>query len=202
MKNYYEILEVNQKASREVIEKAYKVLIRKYHPDLYSGEKKIYAEKKSKEIIEAYNVLTDEFLREQYDSELEKEEMDMFTKKFQMDENSIENNTRNRQNRTNSTRFRNKNVQQETDNTQEVKRYKVGSFMGLVDLTRGLFKNRPIKKGPRKKMTQKDWLAIGLTAIATIILGIILWFLPFTNGWMRELLFENPLFSWIGALFN
>ena len=44
MKNYYEILEVNQKASSEVIEKAYKVLVKKYHPDLYNGEKRrVYA---------------------------------------------------------------------------------------------------------------------------------------------------------------
>ena len=38
MKNYYEILEVNKKASKEVIEKAYKVLVKKYHPDLYTGQ--------------------------------------------------------------------------------------------------------------------------------------------------------------------
>ena len=34
MKNYYEILEVNENASKEVIDKAYKVLAKKYHPDL------------------------------------------------------------------------------------------------------------------------------------------------------------------------
>ena len=76
MKNYYEILEVNPKASKEVIEKAYRVLIRKYHPDLYSGEKQQYAEKRTKEINEAYHVLSDDFLREQYDRELEKQNID------------------------------------------------------------------------------------------------------------------------------
>ena len=40
MRNYYEILEVNSKASKEVIEKAYKVLVRKYHPDLYTNMQK------------------------------------------------------------------------------------------------------------------------------------------------------------------
>ena len=34
MKNYYEILEINENASQEVIEKVYKVLVKKYHPDL------------------------------------------------------------------------------------------------------------------------------------------------------------------------
>ena len=63
MKNYYEILEVNQKASSEVIEKAYKVLVKKYHPDLYNGEKREYAEQKSKEINEAYRILSDTFFK-------------------------------------------------------------------------------------------------------------------------------------------
>ena len=45
-------------------------------------------------------------------------------------------------------------------------------------------------------------IAIILTIIVVIIIGIILWFIPFTNGWMRELLFENPLFNWIGSIFS
>lgn len=39
MKNYYEILEVNENASKEVIDKAYKVLAKKYHPDLQEEKK-------------------------------------------------------------------------------------------------------------------------------------------------------------------
>lgn len=47
MKNYYEILEVNEKASKEVIEKVYKVLAKKYHPDLQrTPEEKEKAEEK------------------------------------------------------------------------------------------------------------------------------------------------------------
>ena len=37
MKNYYEILEVSENASFEVIEKAYRTLAKKYHPDMNSG---------------------------------------------------------------------------------------------------------------------------------------------------------------------
>ena len=73
MKNYYEILEVSNKASKEIIEKAYKVLAKKYHPDLYSGEEKKKAEEKLKEINIAYKILSDELLRDQYDNELNKE---------------------------------------------------------------------------------------------------------------------------------
>ena len=53
MKNYYEILEVNEHASQEIIEKAYKILVKKYHPDLYTGEESIYAEQKVRELNEA-----------------------------------------------------------------------------------------------------------------------------------------------------
>ena len=43
MKNYYEILEVDRKASPEVIDKAYKTLAKKYHPDLQDeNNKNIY----------------------------------------------------------------------------------------------------------------------------------------------------------------
>ena len=40
MSNLYEILEVSEKASKEVIDKAYHVLVKKYHPDLQQGEEK------------------------------------------------------------------------------------------------------------------------------------------------------------------
>lgn len=33
-KNYYDILQINRNASPEIIEKAYKTLAKKYHPDL------------------------------------------------------------------------------------------------------------------------------------------------------------------------
>ena len=39
-KNYYDILEVNKNASQEIIEKAYKTLVKKYHPDLQDNNLK------------------------------------------------------------------------------------------------------------------------------------------------------------------
>ena len=72
MKNYYEILEVDSKASPEVIEKAYKTLAKKYHPDLQNGTKKSEYEEKMKEINEAYTILTDDYKRTTYDEQLKK----------------------------------------------------------------------------------------------------------------------------------
>ena len=66
MKSYYEILEVSENASSEVIEKAYKTLAKKYHPDIQPRDKIFWAESKFKEITEAYNVLSDSNLRSQY----------------------------------------------------------------------------------------------------------------------------------------
>ena len=73
MKNYYEILEVSTKASSEVIEKAYKALVKKYHPDLQPENNKKDAEEKIKIINEAYSVLSNTEKKAKYDTELNKQ---------------------------------------------------------------------------------------------------------------------------------
>ena len=60
MTTLYEILEVSENASNEVIEKAYKVLVKKYHPDLQKPEDKEKAEAKMIQIYEAYDTLINE----------------------------------------------------------------------------------------------------------------------------------------------
>ncbi len=70
MKTLYEVLEVSENASKEIIEKAYRVLAKKYHPDLQTAENKQEAENKMKEINEAYSILGDETKRKEYDSKL------------------------------------------------------------------------------------------------------------------------------------
>ncbi len=71
MKNYYEILEVDKKASPEVIEKAYKVLVKKYHPDLQNDQNHLRYEEKMKEINEAYAILSDDYKKNNYDEQLQ-----------------------------------------------------------------------------------------------------------------------------------
>ena len=73
MKTLYEILEVSENASKEIVEKAYKVLAKKYHPDLQAEGEKLEAEKKMKQINEAYEVLSDETKRKEYDLKLTEE---------------------------------------------------------------------------------------------------------------------------------
>ena len=65
--DHYKALEVDRKASIEVIEKAYKALVKKYHPDKLSDVKKDWANKKMIKLNEAYRVLKDPVLRVEYD---------------------------------------------------------------------------------------------------------------------------------------
>lgn len=63
-RDYYEVLGIDKGASKEEIKKAYRKLARKYHPDVSKEED---AEEKFKEVKEAYEVLSDENKRAQYD---------------------------------------------------------------------------------------------------------------------------------------
>ncbi|MGL4862232.1 MAG: J domain-containing protein [Cetobacterium sp.] len=70
MKTYYEILEVERCISMEELKKAYRSLAKKYHPDKYANTtldkqnevKNIFAQ-----INEAYQVLSNENSRKEYD---------------------------------------------------------------------------------------------------------------------------------------
>lgn len=63
-RDYYEILGVSKTASKEEIRKAYRKLSKQYHPDL---NKEAGAEEKFKEVTEAFETLSDETKRAQYD---------------------------------------------------------------------------------------------------------------------------------------
>lgn len=66
MEDLYEILGVAKTASQAEIKSAYRKLAVKYHPDKNPGDKS--AEEKFKKISAAYDVLSDETKRRQYDS--------------------------------------------------------------------------------------------------------------------------------------
>jgi molecular chaperone DnaJ len=63
-RDYYEILGVSKDSKKEEIKKAYRKLVKKYHPDV---NKESGSEEKFREVQEAYEVLSDESKRKAYD---------------------------------------------------------------------------------------------------------------------------------------
>ena len=64
-KDFYKTLGVSNDVSAAELKKVYRKLARKYHPDSNPGDKA--AEEKFKEISEAYDVLSDQQKRKEYD---------------------------------------------------------------------------------------------------------------------------------------
>ena len=70
-KNHYDISQVSQNASQEVIEKMFRFLATKHHPDA-GGEKKQF-----NEMVEAFEVLRDPAARSNYDMEIKTEKQEI-----------------------------------------------------------------------------------------------------------------------------
>ncbi|KAK8795716.1 hypothetical protein WA158_000372 [Blastocystis sp. Blastoise] len=66
-KDYYKILGVKRDATKKQIKSAYRKLALQWHPDKHQGDDKEIAEKKFREIAEAYEILSDDENRGKYD---------------------------------------------------------------------------------------------------------------------------------------
>lgn len=197
MKNYYKILEVNENASIEVIDKAYRVLVKKYHPDLQGNT--IEAQNKIKEINEAYNVLSDSFLKEQYDEELRKEVEKEQSNNFQENDYTRFYKEKERQ-KYNTNQVNNENNDIEEDKQSKKKTNEIGTGLGIINLVKTIFKHRPTLDSI-KNIKKIDFLALALTIIIMIGLGVLLYVLPFTHDWMNENFIDTPLVNWFKNLF-
>jgi curved DNA-binding protein CbpA len=67
-RDYYMVLDIPPIAPVEEIRKAYRVLSKKYHPDLNPDQKNV-SDEKMKELVEAYNNLNDTNKRKAYDKQ-------------------------------------------------------------------------------------------------------------------------------------
>ena len=78
-KDFYRILGVIDSTELAVIRAAYKALMMLYHPDKHNGDNKV-AIRKTKEINEAYAVLSDPDKRKKYDAERQGKSTKIFDK--------------------------------------------------------------------------------------------------------------------------
>ena len=80
---------------------------------------------------------------------------------------------------------------------------KILKAMGKLEEKYGKDKlDEPQKQEEKKETPKKDIVALILTIIVVVLILVALWYIPFTNGWIRQLLFENSLFNAIASLFT
>lgn len=212
-KNYYDWLEISRKASPEVIEKAYKALVKKYHPDLQEGDNKIKAEEIIKKINEAYSVLSDETKRKQYDATIQentisKEEYDRLQQelnnvKRQTNAYNINQNANNTYNNIHAQQANNdnnnvSNIQPNIQNEQQNEyRQKMENAVKKAyhDAYIQDLRNRGYKI--RYKKTIKDYLKIGIVVIVIILICILVWVIPFTREKLIDIYNSNAIIKGI-----
>jgi curved DNA-binding protein CbpA len=88
VKNFYHVLGLSfdPPPEQQLVEAAYRALVKLYHPDVYKGDRKSLKRKIS-EINQAYDVLSDDKKRKDYDKNLKKIQID---KSFQFDDDELE----------------------------------------------------------------------------------------------------------------
>lgn len=165
MKNYYQILEVSENASYEVIEKAYKVLARKYHPDTYPRDKVYFAESKFKEITEAYEVLSNRESRQEYD--------------IRLGINNLNQNIYSNSNYENSNNHQFQDEAKQTSSADKSKLKKLPSFKKYASTISTLIKDEAKKPAEERS---RDLTATILTIIIISILVFVFWKVPFLHN--------------------
>lgn len=127
MKDYYKLLEVNETASPEVIQAAYKILAKKYHPDMAKPNEKAMREAKMKEINNAKEILLNPAEREKYDMALRQERERL---KNQVIESKVERHRENKQKEA-KRNYKKKTPYQNPDSAQETVEKAFSGFFGL-----------------------------------------------------------------------
>lgn len=205
--NYYDILEVSQKASPEVIKKAYVTLVKKYHPDLQDDSKKEEYENKLKKINEAYEVLSDETKKREYDLELENlshiqsEQFNPYnvnnyspnTKKSNnFDSNANKQDTNYKDAYNEELLRKQRQLQEELEYQKQVEYAKEKAYHDayIQDL-----KNRGYKI--RYKKSFSDYVRSGISIMITVFVLFLIWQIPFVQNFFFKLYLDNPFLKLI-----
>ena len=207
MKNYYEILEVSQSASQEVIEKAYKTLAKKYHPDLQDGIDKTYAEQKMKELNEAYDVMSNQEKRKSYDFELENFEREKLRNSQQEKKQVVT--PKDMPPKANTTNVVDTAVQKQQIEDDYIQKQQQLQFelekkqaieKAYYDAYIQDLKNRGYKI--KYKKTFKQHLKNFITILAVILILLVIFQIPFVKNYFVNLYNENEIIKWIVDLFS
>ena len=196
MINYYEILEVSEKASKEVIEKAYKALVKKYHPDLQPDANKHEAENKIKVINEAYEILSDTNKKENYDKKLNASRINQqqnYGQNTTYQANTINPNNANIKKSANYSSNTNnkKNKHKETFNQEYYNNvYKKAYHDAYIKSLKNMGYN--IKYQKTFKQYLINFASIVIAIATLIILLVVLWHIPYTKNYFLKIYFENP----------
>ena len=214
MITYYEILEVSRMASKEVITKAYKVLVRKYHPDLEQDEgKKEEAKEKMVRINEAYETLSDDEKRKKYDDTIaileekeriakEKERQQSKTQNINNNRNiNVNNNTVDVNNNINNIDNRN-NLNNDTILQEEMQRAEEEIPMHKQNIVNQMYEDyyNTLRRMGYNVVTVrplKERIKAYLIAGIVILLLILIYNIPFIRGFIYSkaygTVFELPV---------
>ncbi len=218
-KNYYEILEIDKKASTEIVEKAYKTLVKKYHPDLQEGSKKQECEEKLKLINEAYEILSNPEKREKYNQEIEYKYQQNIKDKDEDTNTDTNYQTNNDYNNTKS----NINADYEQNNYQSYENTQP-SYQNLDEKVRRARQQAEFQKQYNKKMndainkayhdayiqdlknrgyrirykkTFKDYINGFLSLIIFVFIVVVLWQIPFIRNFFINMYEENKILHYL-----
>lgn len=208
-KNYYDILQVNKNASPEIIEKAYKVLAKKYHPDLQTEENKKQAEEILKEINEAYEILSDSEKKQNYDTSLLKEENDNTATTYSQEPRNYQHSSsESQQNQQNQAYQEQVSQEQERIYQEQLslkqklayqKQLQQAKQKAYYDAYIQDLKNRGYKI--RYKKSFKDYLRTFVAIILTVFVLFLIYQIPFVKNFFADLYEENEIFHLLVDIF-
>lgn len=209
MSNLYELLEVSEKASKEIIEKAYKVLAKRYHPDLQEEKDKKQAEEKMKQINEAYTILIDDERRKAYDIELNAKRQEEIQRKMQ--ENTKVNNEITRVEQEAFNDLQNANMKRQKEEQDKINRkleeeQKSNMEKLQADLQRtysNAYNNylRSLGYKIKEPWTLKRFIELMKVLIILAVIIIFIWFFPPTHKLIIDFYEQNVVLKFIIDIF-
>ena len=229
-KNYYEILEVDRNASPEIIEKAYKTLAKKYHPDLQDEMHKKQAEETLKKINEAYETLSNPEQKALYDKKLANTTVsqDRYDEMYEQNQvlknklNDLQQHIRNKANdlqngnhfnsQSNQTRYN--HVQNNAYTTPKPNQQSQQQYNRNLEYEQQIKQARQqayhdayiqdLKNRGYKihyKKSFSDYIKALISILLVILILFILWQIPFVKNYFIDLYNTNPVFRYICNIF-